>query len=85
MIGAEKYVLGSCYEYSGRGLCYYNGEYKKITKSGYNYLMGKKPETWCRAFFSHGYACEVVKNGISECFNEIIQGMRKKPLLSMLD
>lgn len=39
---------------------------KKITETGYNYLMARKPETWCRAFFSHGYACEAVENGVAE-------------------
>ncbi|XP_023738192.1 uncharacterized protein LOC111886191 [Lactuca sativa] len=37
------------------------------------------------AFFSHGYACEAIENGISECFNSMIIHMRKKPILTMLE
>nr|KAJ0199022.1 hypothetical protein LSAT_V11C600308110 [Lactuca sativa] len=38
---------------------------KKVTETGYTYLMARKPETWCRAFFSHGYACEAVENEVA--------------------
>ena len=58
---------------------------KDITETGYNYLMSQKPETWCRAFFRHGICCEAVENGMSESFNSMIQHMRKKPLLTMLE
>nr|KAJ0194361.1 hypothetical protein LSAT_V11C800425480 [Lactuca sativa] len=58
---------------------------KKITETGYNYLMARKPETWCRAFFSHGYACEAVENGVAECFNAMIKQIRKKPIITMLE
>nr|KAJ0195723.1 hypothetical protein LSAT_V11C700376270 [Lactuca sativa] len=51
----------------------------------YEYLMSKQPETWCRAYFGSGYACEAVENGISECFNSIILDARKKPLITMLE
>ncbi|CAI9285812.1 unnamed protein product [Lactuca saligna] len=47
--------------------------------------MARKPETWCRAFFSHGYACEVVENGVAEYFNGMIKQIRKKHLLTMLE
>nr|KAJ0196765.1 hypothetical protein LSAT_V11C700369240 [Lactuca sativa] len=58
---------------------------KKITETGYTYLMARKSETWCRAFFSHGYACEAVENRAAECFNDMIKEIRKKPLLTMLE
>nr|KAJ0227058.1 hypothetical protein LSAT_V11C100029720 [Lactuca sativa] len=58
---------------------------KKITKTGYNYLTERKPKTWCRAFFSHGYACEAVENGVAECFNAMIKQIRKKPIIIMLE
>nr|KAJ0204651.1 hypothetical protein LSAT_V11C500279440 [Lactuca sativa] len=58
---------------------------EKMIKTCYNYLMERKPEALCIAFFSHGYACEVVENGISECFNGMIKEMQKKPLLTMLE
>nr|KAJ0213488.1 hypothetical protein LSAT_V11C400185940 [Lactuca sativa] len=57
---------------------------KHITPSGYEWLMSNKPHSWCRAFFSHGYACEAIDNGILECFNLMIISMRKKPILTML-
>nr|KAJ0215063.1 hypothetical protein LSAT_V11C300144060 [Lactuca sativa] len=58
---------------------------KKLSPSAYEYLMSKQPETWCRAYFGTGYACEAVENGMSECFNSIILDARKKPLITMLE
>nr|KAJ0189575.1 hypothetical protein LSAT_V11C800413560 [Lactuca sativa] len=58
---------------------------KHITSSGYEWMMSNKPHSWCRAFFSHGYACEAIENGISECFNSMIIHMREKPILTMLE
>nr|KAJ0206576.1 hypothetical protein LSAT_V11C500296140 [Lactuca sativa] len=58
---------------------------KKITETGYTYIMVGKPKTWCRAFFSYGYACEPMENGVAECFNGMIKEIRKKPLLPMLE
>jgi hypothetical protein len=58
---------------------------QKLSPSAYDYLMSKEPNTWCRAFFGEGYACEAVENGISECFNAIILEARKKPLITMLE
>ncbi|XP_023754736.2 uncharacterized protein LOC111903179 [Lactuca sativa] len=48
-------------------------------------LKTRKLETWCRAFFSHGYACEAVENGVAECFNAMIKQIRKKPIITMLE
>ncbi|CAI9289442.1 unnamed protein product [Lactuca saligna] len=47
--------------------------------------MARKPETWYRAFFSHGHACEAVENMVVECFNDMIKEIRNKPLLTMLE
>ena len=58
---------------------------QKITLTGYNYLVSTNPSTWCRAFFTHGFACEATENGIAESFNGMIVHMRKKPLLTMLE
>ncbi|KAL7617752.1 hypothetical protein Lser_V15G01650 [Lactuca serriola] len=48
------------------------GEIKKLSPGTYEYLMSKQPRTWCRAFFTLGFACEAAGNGISYCFNSII-------------
>ena len=58
---------------------------KDVSPTAYEHLMEKKPESWCRAFFSVGLACKAVENGVAECFNAIIVGARKKPLLTMLE
>ncbi|XP_052626786.1 uncharacterized protein LOC111891964 [Lactuca sativa] len=58
---------------------------KKLNLGAYEHLMSKEPQTWCRAYMSTRYACEVVENGISECFNSIIVDARKKPLITMLE
>ncbi|KAI3720870.1 hypothetical protein L2E82_31868 [Cichorium intybus] len=58
---------------------------KQISPAAYEHLMGKEPNSWCRAFFGSGLACEAVENGMAECFNAIIMEARKKPLLTMLE
>ncbi|KAL4572632.1 hypothetical protein LXL04_019412 [Taraxacum kok-saghyz] len=58
---------------------------KKINEKAYDCLMSKNPTTWCRAFFSQGYACEAIENGVSESFNSMVRDIRRKPLLTMLE
>ncbi|CAI9277808.1 unnamed protein product [Lactuca saligna] len=50
---------------------------KDITPSGYEWLMSNKQYSWSRAFFSHGYACEAIENGILECF-KAVEGTSKE-------
>nr|KAJ0194423.1 hypothetical protein LSAT_V11C800429290 [Lactuca sativa] len=40
------------------------GEIKKLSPGAYEYLMSKQPRTWCRAYFTPRFTCEVVENGI---------------------
>lgn len=58
---------------------------KHITSPGYNYPMARQPETWCMVFFTTGFACDVVENGISECFSSMIRYTKKKPILIMIE
>ncbi|KAL4581754.1 hypothetical protein LXL04_006282 [Taraxacum kok-saghyz] len=60
-------------------------ELKALNGNAYKHLMTRKPESWSRAFFSEGRACEAVENGISESFNSVILEARTKPLLTMLE
>lgn len=60
-------------------------ELKAKNSSAYQYLIDKDPDTWSRAFFAEGRACEAVENGISESFNSIILEARTKPILTMLE
>ncbi|GJW15616.1 transposase, MuDR, plant [Tanacetum coccineum] len=43
------------------------------------------PESWSRAYFTTNKACDVVENGISECFNALIVDARRKPIINMLE
>lgn len=61
------------------------GEIKKLSHGAYEYLMSKQPRTWCKPFFTLGFVCEAVENGISDCFNSIIIEARKKPLITILE
>lgn len=60
-------------------------ELKGINNNAYEYLVDKHPDTWCRAYFAEGRACEAVENGISESFNSVILEARTKPILTMLE
>ncbi|GKD44185.1 multidrug resistance-associated protein 5 [Tanacetum coccineum] len=53
-------------------------EIKSINKEAYKYLMDRQPESWSRAYFTTDKACDVVENGISECFNALIVDARRK-------
>nr|KAJ0192861.1 hypothetical protein LSAT_V11C800449760 [Lactuca sativa] len=39
---------------------------RKLNPSAYDNLMSKEPQTWCIAYMSVRYVCEVVENGILE-------------------
>ncbi|KAL4581763.1 hypothetical protein LXL04_006291 [Taraxacum kok-saghyz] len=58
---------------------------KDLNQAAYRHLMVRKPESWSRAFFPEGRACEAVENGISESFNSVIIEARTKPILTMLE
>nr|KAJ0192750.1 hypothetical protein LSAT_V11C800405470 [Lactuca sativa] len=60
-------------------------EIRQISPGAYEHLMAREPNTWCRAFFSTGLACDTVENGKAECFNAVILDSRKKLLLTMLE
>ena len=60
-------------------------ELKCINYEAYDHLMKRNPESWSRAYFADGRACEAVENGISESFNSVIMEARTKPLLTMLE
>ncbi|KAJ9543980.1 hypothetical protein OSB04_023687 [Centaurea solstitialis] len=58
---------------------------KAASPNAYDYLVNKDPKTWSRAFFEVNYACEAVENGFSECFNAILEKVRSKPIITMLE
>nr|KAJ0203369.1 hypothetical protein LSAT_V11C500270670 [Lactuca sativa] len=58
---------------------------RDISPFGYEHLMARDPSSWCRALYGGGLACEVVENGMNECFNAVIVYARKKPLLTVLE
>nr|KAJ0207769.1 hypothetical protein LSAT_V11C500254770 [Lactuca sativa] len=60
-------------------------ELKEMNGGAYDHLMARNPESWSRAFYKEGRACEAVENGISESFNSVILEARTKPLLTMLE
>ncbi|GKB46874.1 transposase, MuDR, plant [Tanacetum coccineum] len=53
-------------------------EIQSIKKEAYKYLMDRQPESWSRTYFTTDKACDVVENGISECFNALIVDARRK-------
>ncbi|XP_023741187.1 uncharacterized protein LOC111889284 [Lactuca sativa] len=60
-------------------------ELKEMNGGAYDHLMERNPESWSRAFYKEGRACEAVENGISESFNSVILEARTNPLLTMLE
>lgn len=58
---------------------------KTLNEGSYDHLMAREPQTWFKAYFNGGLACEVVDNGIAECFNAIIIDARKEPLMAILE
>ncbi|GJZ58473.1 multidrug resistance-associated protein 5 [Tanacetum coccineum] len=60
-------------------------EIQSINKEAYKHLIDRQPESWSRAYFNTDKACDVVENGISECFNAMIVDARRKPIINMLE
>ncbi|GJZ80451.1 hypothetical protein Tco_0645445 [Tanacetum coccineum] len=58
---------------------------KRANPNAYQYLLNKDLKTWSRAYFHIGTNCEVVENGFSECFNDVLLRVRNKPLITMLE
>ncbi|GJV68193.1 pentatricopeptide repeat-containing protein [Tanacetum coccineum] len=58
---------------------------KKANPKAHEYLSKKDPKSWSRAFFREGINCEAVKNGFSECFNDVLVSLRHKPIITMLE
>nr|KAJ0207775.1 hypothetical protein LSAT_V11C500254240 [Lactuca sativa] len=60
-------------------------ELKEMNVIAYEHLMARNPESWSRAFYKEGRACDAVENGISKSFNSVILEEKTKPLLTMLE
>nr|GEW70576.1 hypothetical protein [Tanacetum cinerariifolium] len=58
---------------------------KSTNPNAHKYLIDKNLKFWLRAFFEVDRGCEAIKNGFSECFNNVIVNVRHKPLLTMLE
>nr|KAJ0191613.1 hypothetical protein LSAT_V11C800397910 [Lactuca sativa] len=58
---------------------------KKIDPLAYEHLMERDPKSWCRAFFGVDRVCDAYENGILESLNSIIDLVRKRPLITMLE
>ncbi|XP_076924426.1 uncharacterized protein LOC143586853 [Bidens hawaiensis] len=58
---------------------------KSIGIETYDHLIERYPNTWSRAFFETGRACDSIENGISESFNYVIMSARRKPIITMLE
>ncbi|CAI9287937.1 unnamed protein product [Lactuca saligna] len=75
------------------GLTLISDQHKRLSKKGFqqhnidnvlstSMLTSRKDS---KAFFEVDRACDAYENGISECFNSIIDLARKRPLITMLE
>ncbi|KAJ9535262.1 hypothetical protein OSB04_un001638 [Centaurea solstitialis] len=60
-------------------------EIRMFHKGAHDCLIKREPKTWSRAFFDTYSCCEVVENGFSQCFNDILVKIRSKPIITMLE
>ncbi|GKA49751.1 calcium/proton exchanger, partial [Tanacetum coccineum] len=60
-------------------------EIRQLDQEAYNYLIGRDPSTWSRAFFGTNNCSASFENGISESFNSRILVARGKPIITMLE
>nr|KAJ0202336.1 hypothetical protein LSAT_V11C600306090 [Lactuca sativa] len=60
-------------------------EIKKLEPLAYDHLMERDPKTWSKAFFQTDKACDAYENGVSKSFNLVIDAIRKRPLITMLE
>ncbi|GKE10163.1 hypothetical protein Tco_1413714 [Tanacetum coccineum] len=56
-----------------------------LNESAYEYLVGRNPNSWSRAFFEMDKRCVAFENGICESFNRAIVIPRSKPIITMLE
>ncbi|GKD75108.1 hypothetical protein Tco_1333390, partial [Tanacetum coccineum] len=60
-------------------------EIRQLDQEAYNYLIGRDPSTWSRAFFRTNNYSASFENDISESFNSRILVARGKPIITMLE
>ncbi|GKD19960.1 hypothetical protein Tco_1209118, partial [Tanacetum coccineum] len=60
-------------------------EIKQINSEAYDYLIGRDPNSWSRAFFNLSVKCPAFENGICESYHRAILLQRHKPIITMLE
>ncbi|GJV09584.1 calcium/proton exchanger [Tanacetum coccineum] len=63
----------------------YMAQIRLLNESAYEYLVGRNPNSWSRAFFEMDKRCVAFENGICESFNRAIVIPRSKPIITMLE
>ncbi|XP_025616609.1 uncharacterized protein [Arachis hypogaea] len=58
---------------------------KTVNKGAWEYLSKFEPETWVKAYFSHGPKVDNLTNNMCEVFNAKIVSYRCKPILTMCE
>ncbi|KAL4294821.1 hypothetical protein AHAS_Ahas18G0266400 [Arachis hypogaea] len=58
---------------------------KIVNKGAWEYLSKFEPETWVKAYFSHGPKVDNLTNNMCEDFNAKIVNYRCKPILTMCE
>ncbi|XP_044343151.1 uncharacterized protein [Triticum aestivum] len=58
---------------------------KEENEAAYNWLDGKHPNQWVKAFFSDFLKCDILLNNMSEVYNSYILDARELCIVSMLD
>ncbi|GKE26601.1 pentatricopeptide repeat-containing protein [Tanacetum coccineum] len=60
-------------------------EMNQINSEAYDYLIGRDPNSWSRAFFNLSIKCHAFENGICESYHKVILLQRHKPIITMLE
>ncbi|GKC85225.1 hypothetical protein Tco_1140942 [Tanacetum coccineum] len=51
---------------------------RRANPKAHENLVKKEPKTWSRAFSNEGICCEAMKNGLSKCFNYVLDSVTKR-------
>ncbi|GJX12565.1 hypothetical protein Tco_0204323, partial [Tanacetum coccineum] len=51
---------------------------RRANPKAHENLVKKEPKTWSRAFSNEGICCEAMKNGLSKCFNYVLDSVTNR-------
>ncbi|KAI3457101.1 hypothetical protein Pfo_013764 [Paulownia fortunei] len=81
----KQLVWGAASAYTMEEFKKHMDDLKALNMGDYEWLIREHPSSWARSHFSTNAKCDMIRNNISESFNEYIKDARDKPIITMME